>query len=70
MDLLGLDHFDLVLKMLEHRESIVASILENPTLLVQEGAGWLNAMFMCTLNLYVLKQYGETSIMRTPLGTQ
>jgi activating signal cointegrator complex subunit 3 len=37
MDLLGLDHFDLVLKMLEHRESIVASILENPALLVQEG---------------------------------
>ena len=46
MDLLGLDHFDLVLKMLEHRESIVASILENPALLVQEGTGWLNAMFV------------------------
>ena len=37
MDLVGLDHFELVQKMLEHRESIVASTLENPGLLLHGG---------------------------------
>ena len=37
MDLVGLDHFELLQKMLEHRESIVASTLENPALLLHGG---------------------------------
>lgn len=37
MDLIGYDHFEVVGEMLENRQALVASVLENPVFLAHDG---------------------------------
>ena len=37
MDLIGFDHFEVVGEMLENRQALVASVLDNPALLARDG---------------------------------